>query len=189
MASYTRPITPALPITVAAAKVYARIDDDCQDSLVEGWIGDAVACWEDYTQRLLMPQAWVMRMDAFPAEIRIKKAPVTAVTAIKYTDAQGVLQTLAPTEYQVDIYSPVPRVRPAYGKSWPSTLCGYNAVQVEFAGGSADAASIPADIIQALMLVVGHRDKHREVVITGTIVTELPMGFRATADRHRVAWF
>jgi hypothetical protein len=69
-------------------------------------------------------------------EIRIPYPPLIAVTQIQYVDTNGVTQTLASNQYQVDNTGMLGRVAPAYGVVWPLTLIGqYNAATVTFTAG------------------------------------------------------
>ena len=177
------------PITVEQARLHCRIDQDTEDALLESWIYDAVQAWESYTGVLLMPQVVDRYLDAFCPVIELARAPIRSITSIIYTDTAGVSQTLDAADYQADLASRKARIAPAYGKVWPVTRSQFNAVRVRFAAGYADTEQIPADIIAALRLYVGHRYENRQDVVLGTIVTQLPNAYRAVADRYRISWF
>jgi hypothetical protein len=48
-------------------------------------------------------------------------------------------------------------------------------VRVKFTAGYGAAASVPSDLVSALMLLIAHWDQNREPVVIGTITSALPM--------------
>ena len=91
-------VTPplALPVTVAEAKAYARIDFDDADALIESLIGAARDHLEQATGRTFVQTTYQLTLDAFPCdEIALPRSPVLSVASVKYYDRDGVLQTLA----------------------------------------------------------------------------------------------
>jgi hypothetical protein len=74
-----------------------------------------------------------------------------------------------------------PKIYLKYGQSWPSaTLRPYNAICVTFIAGYGDAGSdVPGNFRQGLLLLIGHFYEHREEVITGTIVAQVPVAAQA----------
>jgi uncharacterized phiE125 gp8 family phage protein len=61
--------------------------------------------------------------------------PLQSVTSITYVDTDGVTQTLAADQYQVDSASIPARIVPAYGVLWPYTRTQLNAVTIRFVAG------------------------------------------------------
>jgi uncharacterized phiE125 gp8 family phage protein len=177
-----------LPLSISAVALHLRADEVIENSIIESWIRDAVETWEAYTGVLVAPQVIDMHLDRFPAEIKIAKAPISAITSITYTDGAGVSQVLASDTYQVDLYSHQPRIRPEYQHVWPVTREQMNAVRVRMTAGYS-TAMVPHDILAALKLHVGHRYANREDVVIGTIATQLPNAWRVVADRYRRSWF
>lgn len=140
-----RQITPPaeLAVSLADAKLALKIDDNDQDELVEAWVAGIVTHAENLTGRSFVNQVWRVTLDAFPAAVELPRPPIATVTFVKFYDANGALQTLAPQDYTVDAVSEPGYVVPAPGKSWPATSGQINAVQVEYSAGyGADAAAI-----------------------------------------------
>lgn len=177
-----------LPLDVAAAALHLRADEVVENSIIEGWIRDAVETWESYTGVLLAPQVVDLYLDCFPPQIRVARFPVNAIASIVYTDQAGDSQTLASDQYQFDPHAHQPRIAPAYQCVWPVTRDQFNAVRVRMEVGFADG-TCPQDILAALKLHIGHRYQNREDVVIGTIVTKLPNAWRTVADRYRRSWF
>ena len=87
------------------------------------------------------------------------------MATVKYLDVDGVQQTLAGTEYLVDVDSQPGYVVPAYGKAWPATYAQVNAVKVRYtAGYGTTADKVPAPIKQWMLLHIGHYYRNREAV-------------------------
>jgi len=129
---------------------------------------------ENVLHRALINQTWDLVLDEFSDEIEIKKPPLVSVSSVKYYDTDGVLQTLANTEYTVDTDSTPGRVYPAYGKTWPVNQDRPNAVRIQFvAGYGAAGAAVPACIRQWMLLNIANLYENRETIIIGSINSEL----------------
>jgi hypothetical protein len=74
-----------------------------------------------------------------------------------------------------------PKIYLKYGQVWPSTtLRPHNGICVTFIAGYGNAGSdVPANIRQGLLLLIGHFYEHREEVITGISVIQVPMAAEA----------
>jgi len=131
-------------------------------------LNDRAVRWvERRTQRQLLTATWKLSLDAFPAEIQLRKLPVASVTSVQYVDLDGDTQTLSASYYQTDYKSQdrPGRIMPAYGYSWPNTRSSiYNAVTVTFTAGYGTASDVPETIKHAIMMLVGHWYDHREAV-------------------------
>ena len=55
------------PITLAQAKLHARVEHDADDALITGFIAAAREDAEHELGRLLAAQVWQLTFDAFPA--------------------------------------------------------------------------------------------------------------------------
>lgn len=141
-------------------------------ALIEGSRGIGVA---------LKVSTWRLSLDAFPAEICLELGPVTSIVSITYTDAAGANQTLAGTEYLVDLDARPARIVPAWGKAWPTTRDQLGAVKINFMAGG---ATVPADLVQAMTLLVGHWLANREATAEAGLAP-IPFGVSALLDPHR----
>lgn len=178
------------PVSLAEAKEWARVTGADDDDLVETLIAAARRHVEELTGRALITQTWDTFLPAFPCEILLRPR-VQSVTTVKYIDpATGTQLTLASSEYTVDLKAEPGRIVPAYGKSWPSTRCVPNAVEVRHVCGYGnDAESIAQeaeDLLSAIKILVSTLDKNRETIVTGTIVAQLPVSFRQLISGYRV---
>jgi uncharacterized phiE125 gp8 family phage protein len=168
------------PITRQEAKLHLRMISDVsdvtphpEDALVDALIVAARQGAEHITGRALMPQTWELAHDGFKAEISLK-APLVSVASVKYIDTSGVLQTLDPSAYLIDSHSAPGRLTAVYGACWPSTRSQANAVLIRHVAGYADAAAVPQEIKQWMLLRIGMLYENRESVAAGAPLQELP---------------
>ena len=165
------------PITLAEAKAHLRCGDD-EDALINALIVAAREAAEHELGRALVTQTWERVVDAFPAvELELGMPPVQSITSVTYIDTAGALQTLSASAYTLDPTTPPGWALPATGYTWPATLDTANAVRVRFSAGYGAAAAVPAGIKAWILLRLGTLYKHREGVVTGVTVAEVPGGF------------
>ncbi len=167
------------PLTLDQAKTHLRVelDETDEDDLIDADIAAVRASAETFMRRQLITATWELYLDVFPREIQIPRPPLQGVNSIKYIDTDGNLQTLDTAVYTVDMKSMVGRVVLAYDQSWPETRAQIQAVTVNYdAGYGDDEADVSPDIIAGLKLGIGHLFEHREDVVLGISVAELPKG-------------
>jgi len=155
------------------------------------WIGNAIVAAEryaeGYTNRQLIQAAYDVYFDRFPQPggvIELPKPPLAEITSIKYIDdTTGTLTTWDSAEYVVDIVSERGRVWEQDDFSWPTPRIIRHAVVIRMTCGYSDAASVPLEISQALLLLIGHWFSNREAAV-GFSVTEIPFGVNALLDHY-----
>lgn len=128
---------------------------------------------ERATWRAHIPQQWTLVIDRFPCwDIEIPKAPLLSVDEITYVDTNGDEQTLTASPAQFDVTAPSgPKagrgsVRPLVNQVWPTTRYQRDAVRITFTAGYALAgspalATVPEDIDEGRLLVIGELYKQR----------------------------
>lgn len=133
-----------------------------------------------------MSQIWEYRIDgAFPDIIELPNPPLQSVSSIQYLDTSGTLQTLAPTEYEVDIHGVKGSVQEAYGKTWPSVREQVNSIIITFACGYSDETAVPEPIKIAMYLLIAHWYENRQA-ITLSNMKETPLGVKSLLWPYRV---
>lgn len=173
------------PITKDEAKAHLRVDVSDDDALIEALIVVARQGAEHLTGRAMMPQTWELSLDRFEGEISLQKAPLIEIISVKYVDQAGALQTMAEADYQLDDHREPARMVPVYGSCWPPTRCQPNAVLIRFQAGYADAAAVPQEIKQWMLLRIGMLYENRESVAAGVTFSEVPYVDRLL-DAYRV---
>lgn len=160
------------PISLAEAKLWLRVDQSDEDTLIGSLITSVRKAAEHEMQRTLITTTWELVVDAFPAALRLEMPKVLSVVSVKYIDTAGVEQTLSQADYLVDMDSEPGYVVPAYGKAWPSTRAQINAVRVRYtAGYGAAATDVPQSIVNWMRLQLEHFYRNRGAVISGTVQT------------------
>lgn len=184
----TPPVAEPMASSDAALRAQLRLDpgETEENALIDALCATARAHVEALTGRRLITQTARLIAGEFPGvNFSLPVAPVSAIAAIKYTNAAGELATLAPADYRVTQSGPLWGLAPAYGKSWPALRDG-GEVQIDITVGfGADLSAIPADLAQAMRLIVAHLFQNREAVSEGQFF-DLPIGVRDMCARWRV---
>lgn len=177
--SLTQSVKPAVePISTAEAKAQSHVSTADDDTYIDTLIKASRQQCEIEQARSYITQTWELRLDRFPAEIELPRPPVQSVTSVAYIDTDGDSQTLtAVTDYQVSLNGVLPRIMPAVDKEWPTVReSTYDAVTVTYVAGYGDAGSDVPDLVKlAVKMLVAHWYRLREPVITGTILTPVPL--------------
>jgi len=180
------------PVTLAEARVHLRIDNTSDDLLIERCITAARRFCEHWTQRQFITATWKLYLREFPSgegEIVLPRPPIGSVTSIAYIDTNGATQTLAAGNYRVTAGRTPARIEPAYDCAWPGTRDVSEAVIVTYtAGYGATAASVPADLRAAILLMVTHLYEFRQPVIAGTITKAVELSVTSLLDTFRHGW-
>jgi len=172
-------------ITIDEVKDQLKIEDSEEDSLLLQYLAAATAHAEDYAGIYIRTRPIKFWFDDFPSvDLKLYASPITAITKVEYYDVANVL-----TEYtlgDVDFDKFTGKIRPVFGKSWPSVYERYNAVGVEATSGFTQA-TLPVPIKQAILMLTGHYFEHREATTIRSSETskELEFAFKALLDPYR----
>lgn len=191
-----------LPVSVEEVKQHLRITHDDEDTMIYALISAATDYAQEFTKRQFITATYDLTLHAFPpagkwyldpsgwayldTEIVIPKPPLQSITSITYVDMEGNSQTVSSSIYAVDINVDPGRVRLAYNQTWPSTRHQPNAVTIRYVCGYGTISSVPEVIKAALKLYVGTLYEHREHVITGTIIADVPDAMKALLNSAKV---
>ncbi len=188
MSLLTEITPPAIePLDLDDVKEHARRDPDTiENSLISGYISSARLRVEAHVRRRLINQTLRLSLNSFPSLIELPMAPVSDVSTLTYLDVEGDRQTLETGDYRLVHPHGEPCVAPVLNGSWPSATTDWGSIEVDFvAGYGADRSAVPADILQALRLLVAHYIENREAVITGVSVADLPEAVTDLLAPHR----
>lgn len=172
------------PVSLDEVKSHLRLDSDSAEEDAYLTILRQVAreTVEAHTRRALLTQTWDWKLDGFPCAQpwELPKAPLQSVTSISYVDSDGATQTWASSNYSV-LAPAGPRAMPgtvalAYNATYPVVRSIPNAVTVRFVAGWTAAASVPAPIRHAVLILVAEMYARREEAIVGTIINRVPVG-------------
>ena len=191
--SLTRTTAPAVePVTLSEAKAHCRVDTSTDDAYIGTLITAAREWVEEYLDRSLIHQQYVMRLDSFPYEFELPRPPMaaagtTTAVAVTYTLGDDSTATLSATEYRVDRNSTPGVVRQLRAGTWPANLDDQNAVTVTWwAGYGATGSSVPAAIRHAILMLVAHWYESRQAAVaTGAVPQDVPFGVKSLLDSVR----
>ena len=176
-------VTPAAtePVSTSEAKAHLRVDTTDEDTLIASYVSAAVKYIETQTGPLIT-QTWDYKVNReWPLvdnyySIYLPFSPVQSVTSVSYVDIDGNTQTLSAGLYQTVLSAPNPYLTKAYNQDWPQIRDIPDAITVRFVAGYTNAASVPAPIKSAFLLMVGRLYEHREEVIAGVSAGIVPAG-------------
>ena len=184
---YTLVTPPAsYPVTLTEAKANCRVDGTDEDTFLNGLIAAATAHVESRTGRSIVERVFDVTYDAFADEMVIPVGAVLSVDEVAYLDTADATQTLAESVYQVDLTTEPHRILRAPDASWPATSDLKNAVTVTVTVGY---DTVPAELKQAILLLIGAWYRNREATALGKTPAELPNAVNALLANHRYYGF
>jgi uncharacterized phiE125 gp8 family phage protein len=176
------PVDGEAVLPIVDAKAHLRVLHDDEDPLIEA-LRDAAIDWvERYCSVSLGVRSYVWHGSGLCDAVMLPIGPVVAVQSVNYLDTAGVSAALVSTDWRLAGN----RLMSAPGKSWPATLSGAGAVSVAFTAGFADPATDARALVAAVKMLMGNLYKFREDAISGTIVSEVPMGVTALCSGYRM---
>jgi len=114
---------------------------------------------------------------------------VQSVTAVKYYDINGVLQTDTLSNYKVIGLSDHSIIQPKSGFTWPTTEQRHDAIKIEYEIGYGNAASdVPQTVRHALLMLVSYYYENREQA-QKDVLTSVPYGFDDLLNLDRASWY
>lgn len=188
--AYQQTTASSVPIlTTANAKLQLRIDNTTDDTAIDRRVASATFQAEQYLMRGLTTQTWKYAQDDWTDIIALPMAaPLASVSSVKYYDASGVQQTLATTVYGVDTLSEPGRVYLKPNQVWPALQSDQPLpIEIIYVVGYTTAALVPADIIDAICLLLGDRQEFRTDTMAGSHST-MANGAAALLAPHRRFW-
>jgi uncharacterized phiE125 gp8 family phage protein len=151
------------PISIAALKRNLRIEHNDQDELLQELSDRAASSSQMSTGRQYALATFTLYLDAYPgsSEIEIELGPVGVINSVKYY-AQGAtgLTTVDPATYQLDNVELTARLR--FLTQFTPDNARMNVIEIEFTTGWADAASLPKDLCEAILLRASEAYLHPE---------------------------
>ncbi len=175
------------PVTLAEVKAALRIDHSDEDDVIEREIKTAREWVEEYLERPIVTQTITGATDRFSRRMELKPN-LQSIAEIRYTDADGVEQTLDSAVYALDDYALVGAVYLAPDQEWPSTRGEPFDVQVDFVAGYGAAVDVPSRVKSAVIAAVGDRLENRENSAPSDRY-EVPMSSKALVAKDRMANF
>ena len=132
------------PVTLNEAKLYARINTDDDDSLIEDLIVSTRMTAEDWLRRSLIHQEWKLAYDyVVPQSVWLPMGPVDSISSVVLVSLDGTTQAMDSNAYWLNA------ARNAIVFSAPITAFR---VEISYlAGYGSDASLVPKPIKQGLL--------------------------------------
>jgi uncharacterized phiE125 gp8 family phage protein len=166
------------PVTLAEVKYQCNITDTTSDTLLTSYIAAARAYVEAMCGFKLVDQTLNLRASSWCDLKHFLVRPISAITSIKYLDELGVEQTLADTVYRlVDGRHPSVVLKPS--QVWPAIYAVEDAIRIVATVGFGDIDDVPANIKQAIYLLVSSWFESREDQVAQTLSAPLANGVKA----------
>lgn len=166
-------------IDLELAKAHLAVDGTDRDALIQSYSDAAAALVEGFTGQLLTRREVVQAVAALSGYVSLWWGPdpeFAVGQGIDYLDADAAEQTVTdPRLVRGRVYAPV--------AGWPTAL-EHSPIAVSYTAGFADGA-VPADLVQAQLMLVGHWFANREAVATGVAPVEMPLAVEAICRRYR----
>lgn len=165
------------PVSLDEAKAHLRVDHADEDAFIASLIVTSRLHVEAALGLALITQTWTQRLDAWPPgrEIELPLRPVRSVVWVRVATASDSFETLAATSYLLDVASQAPRIVWRGGAVRPAPAQPVAGIEIAFeAGYGDDAASVPASIRHALLILLAHWYEQREPIEISTRVIPLP---------------
>lgn len=181
---YPKDIGAAPPLLSAVeCRAHCKVDGADEDVELLGYAAAAQAWVENFTGLRLTPRPARAVTEGW-ANWRIVGGPPPAIDGIRYSDADGQVQTLPPEDYIVteQLGLAVVRLRPM---SPPAALQPDFVIRIDMTIGFA-AGAVPPDLRVACLLLLGHYHRNREAVVAGAAPAELPLAVESLCIRHRI---
>ncbi len=193
------------PVTVAQAKAQLKILHSNEDQYLLGLIKVACEWAQDYTRLAFLTQTLTAQYPSWPSPMTpncakvdstflLPHPPLQLVNWVKYYDTTDTLITYDPTKYVVDIIQSPGTVRVKNTSyNTPSVPClstnFVNPVSISYKAGFGDAAaSLPARIQQAVLIMVAHLYSRRTPVIIDMrlVMVEVPLSVYSLLDPLKI---
>ncbi|WP_237155546.1 head-tail connector protein [Oryzibacter oryziterrae] len=145
------------PITLAELKAHLNLDGSGEDEVLTTLVVVARATIERLTGKLLLTQSWRITLDRLPpgGMLRLPLGPVQTVSAVRVYDAYGTATTWPGSSYTLDLVGEPARL--LFNDSLPNPGKRLNGIEIDVvAGFGATAASVPAELVQAVKLLAAH---------------------------------
>lgn len=164
------------PVTVADAKAHMRIDTAAEDVLIGSLLLTSRLHIETALSLALVTQSWKMTLDRWPKArgIALPLAPLRAVDGVRVKDASGNAVIVPEQSYLVDLASRPPRI--VWNNSVPPQPgIAAKGIEIDLTAGFGDsAASVPAPLKHAILMLTAHWYEHRDPEDIGSDQARIP---------------
>ena len=172
------------PVSLGEAKVFLRVDDALEDALITTLIGAARLHVEGVTGQALLAQSWRVVLDIWPEDrtVRLPVTPFISVTEITAYDEGGGAHPVPLAQFRS---APDRLLLPSAVGGMP-LLRERQGIEIDYvAGYGTEPGDVPADLRQAMLVLVAYWYEHRDAVIVAGSGAVVPTGFDRLVTQHR----
>ncbi len=180
---------PDAALPVEPFKAHLRLgtgfgEDSLQDEVLRGFLRAAIAAIEGRTGKVLIERRFALTFDEWRSRtgLVLPVAPVSTIELVELRDAHGLSHEVATELYRLAPDAQRPVLRPV-GALLPQIVQGGGASVVFSAGMSPDWEGLPADLVQAVLMLAAHYYEHRSD--TGLGEGCMPFGVSSLIQRYR----
>lgn len=164
------------PVSLAAAKVQARVDSEADDAYIQSLISVARQYVEDQLDLTILTTTWEVSYDLFPVWAIILPRPPMLAEAVTITyrlgDGTTATRSSSSGHFRVDTRTIPGRIYPNWAETWPAVRGDENSVVVNYqAGYGPDGTSVPPVVKHLILMLVAHWYDTRQIVAPGNYGT------------------
>ncbi len=131
------------PVTLAEAKLYLRVDNTNEDTLITDLITAARMVAENWLKRSLITQSWKLAFDnAVASSVYLPMGPVNSVISVIIVNQDGSTTTVDPSQYWLNAAQNALVLN--------STLTGFR-IEMSYNAGYGVAEAVPKPIKQGIL--------------------------------------
>lgn len=178
-------------VPLEKAKAHLRVSHVLEDDLIKSYLAGLADELDGYSGslgRALREQQWQLTISEAPCSgvIRLPLVPFVAIDEIAFDDAAGDEQIADPGDYRVRRDQGFGVIEAAYGKSLP--WASAQEIRVTYTVGYTDDDPMPANIFNAILLMLGDIYTHRSAGVEGRVMTVNPTVERLLAPFRVRSW-
>lgn len=173
-----------LAVSLAEVKAQLRVTTASEDGLLTRLIKTATQHVEVFCGIRLVSRLVLLQGSSFSDLAKLPVGPILSIESISYYDSASNLLTVDAADFVAELAGLDPSIRPALNKVWPYALPASDAVRLEVVAGYGTAASVPAPITHAIILLVSQWYDNRSTV-SELNVNQLPNSVRSLLANYR----
>ena len=179
-------------ISLDEIKARLRVTHDLEDDLLRAYGFAATRLFEARTHQTVIETTFEHDQESWSDPICLQESPHLSLESITYYDEDDAEQTLDLANVQVITSKNIPatlcRIN---GYTWPDLSPGRaDAVKIRYTAGMATGpAGVPEIVKVAIGLVVALFDEQRSPIITGTIVSQVPIAFDSIVNHFKTGYY
>jgi uncharacterized phiE125 gp8 family phage protein len=177
------------PVLVETARTYVR-SVEADDANLSRCISAARAACERFTNRTLAKRSRELRWERIGQVLSVSQGPLGSITEFGYVNTAGAEALFHPSDYTLEgqlAHTTTIRFREHF--TAPSDIATDRTAPIFLRGvfgpDVTTVGNLPPDVEQAILWTTEHFFDNRNVVITGTIATDLPRGVEHVLAPYR----